>query len=143
MKKLLLIFIAIITVNTSNYSKDLTVESLHEYILEKGIMEPNYVLAQACEETGWLKSYNCRHRNNLFGFRSRKWVTPDNKQGYKVFDNWESSVEYYRRWQIRKKYKPGSDYLEFLKTVGYAENPLYESNVASVLRRLQRDYNIK
>lgn len=141
--KRLIILVTITFACFTGFSKEKTVNNIYDCIVENKVYEPAYVLAQSMLETGWLSSYNCKHRNNLFGFRSRSWITEGNSNGYKVFDTWEESVEYYQRWQLRKGYIVGENYIAFLKRVGYAEDPEYSWKVKSVLKRLRNQYNIK
>lgn len=141
MKKILLL-LSIFSVISTVLAKDLTVHNVYEVILEEGIQKPKYVLAQSALETAWYKSYNCKQRNNLFGFRSSSWATEGNPKGYKIFNSWEESVEYYSDWQERKGYRKGEDYIHFLKRIGYAEDPDYGWKVKSVLKRIETKYGI-
>ncbi len=101
----------------------LTIEAVNAAIISEGIKHPQIVLKQVILETGWLKSYGCRYRKNLFGFRTDK--------GYMKFDTWQESVKYYKRWQDRL-YTDG-DYYSFLecmykirnRCVRYAEDANY------------------
>ena len=141
MKKVVLIAI-LLSIFTLAEAKDLTVKNVYEAILDEGIQEPKYVLAQATHETGWYKSYNCRVRNNIFGFRSSKWATKGNSEGYKIFNTWEESISYYKNWQIRKGYREGENYLVFLKRIGYAEDPEYERLIKNMLKTLEKKHGI-
>lgn len=141
MKKIIIFFIILFAAFLGT-SKDLTVKNVYQTILKFDIEAPRYVLAQSALETAWYKSYNCRNRNNLFGFRSSSWATDNNPNGYKVFESWEESVKYYSSWQDRKGYKKGEDYVQFLKRIGYAEDPEYGWKVKSVLKRLETKYGI-
>lgn len=141
MKKLLLL-LGIVTVFTAFSNHKLTVENVYEVILDEDIQAPKYVLAQSALETAWYRSYNCKARNNLFGFRSSSWATEGNPNGYKIFTSWQESVEYYSYWQERKGYRKGEDYIQFLKRVGYAEDPEYGWKVKSVLKRIETKYGI-
>ena len=46
-----------------------TIESLRERLNESEVQHKDIVLRQAILETGWLTSYSCKKRHNLFGFR--------------------------------------------------------------------------
>jgi len=111
MKNLILAFLMF---SLSTYSAELTVENLMIEIIKNEIKHPKIVLRQAILETGWFKSYNCKKRNNIFG-----WYNGD----YLEFNTWEDCVKYYKRWQDRK-YK-GGDYFEFLTRIGYASDEDY------------------
>lgn len=139
-KKVVLIILFLTAIMCS--AKEPTVENVYQAILEEGIQKPRYVLAQSALETAWYESYNCRHRNNLFGFRSSSWITEGNSKGYKVFSSWEESIEYYGRWQKRRSYKKGEDYIKFLSRIGYAEDPEYGWKLQSVMKRIKKVYGI-
>ena len=143
MSRIILIISSFFILNTSVNARELNIENVYQCIMENRILQPKYVLAQSCLETGWLKSYNCMRRNNLFGFRSSIWITDGNKMGYKVFDSWEASVEFYKGWQVWKGYTEGESYIRFLKRVGYAEDPKYGAKVTSVLVILKDKYGIE
>lgn len=106
-------------------SQTLNVDNVRQYIRLKGIRWPNIVWAQCMVETGYLTCTNCcLQKNNLFGFMiGRKCME---------FPNWQSSVDYYARWQIRNM-NPGEDYFAFLKRIGYAEFKDYRIHVAQIL----------
>ena len=110
--KTLLTIIAFISFTT--FAGELTIRSLRLEIAKNGIKHPRIVLRQAILETGWLKSYNCTERNNIFGFRTSEYL---------VFDSWQDCVRYYKDWQDRK-YKGGC-YYDFLVSVGYASDKSY------------------
>ncbi len=99
-----------------------TVEEVRQEIATQGIHHADIVLKQSILETGWYKSYSCKTRNNLFGFRYRG--------RYLEFATWQDSVAYYCRWQSRK-FK-GGDYYTFLKSVGYAEDTEYINKLKSI-----------
>jgi len=97
--------------NTQNVCRE-----LYRY----GVKFQSIVLAQACLESGWFKSYNCTHRNNIFGMKGGS-KTIDNPQGYKIYKNWVYSVRGYLRWQ-RRHYNCESDYYQFLQDSHYFES---------------------
>jgi len=89
---------------------------VQQEIHESDILYPEIVFKQALLETGNFQCSNCSmDHNNLFGF----WY----KGKYLEFDSWQESVEYYSRWQQR--HFKGGDYYEFLKEIGFAEDPEY------------------
>ncbi len=101
-----------------------TYEEVKQYIYDStNIQHKDVVLKQSILETGWFKSYNCRVRHNLFGFRHKTKISDNNKMGYFIFTDWKGSVEYYEEWQ--NKYYKGGDYFTFLKNIGYATDPEY------------------
>ena len=99
-----------------------TIESLRERLNESEVQHKDIVLRQAILETGWLTSYSCRKRHNLFGFRY--------KGKYLEFDSWEESVAYYERWQ--KRHYKGGDYYKFLEDRGYATDQSYVSKLKKI-----------
>lgn len=104
---------------------DLTIESLIAEIIRNGIKHPRVVLAQAILETGWFRSRVCHTHNNLFGLR-QPW---DGE--YFRFERWQDSVKAYRT-KVQYKYK-GGPYLQWLKTLGYAEDPHYTDKLRVLL----------
>ena len=102
-----------------------TEDSVKAEINRIGIIEPEIVLAQAKLETGHFKSYSCKHRHNLFGFRY--------KGKYLEFETWQESVMYYKKWQIRKRCKDFNSYFSFLESIGYATDPDYIKKIKSLL----------
>lgn len=99
-----------------------TIEGVKSHLNASGVQNKEIVLRQIILETGWLSSYSCKHRHNLFGFRY--------KGRYLEFNSWEESVEYYARWQ--KRHYKGGDYYEFLKEVGYATDPKYITKLKQI-----------
>jgi hypothetical protein len=67
-----------------------TEQEVYCYILAIGIKHPEIVLKQAIYETGHFRSNIFNKRNNLFGFRQRKYI---------YFDSWKSCIDYYKVWQ--------------------------------------------
>jgi flagellum-specific peptidoglycan hydrolase FlgJ len=99
-----------------------TIECVKTHLNASQIQNKDIVLKQIILETGWLTSYSCKHRHNLFGFRY--------KGKYLEFTSWEESIDYYFRWQ--KKHYKGGDYYKFLKEVGYATDPNYITKLKSI-----------
>jgi len=82
-----------------------TEQEVYCYIISIGIKHPDIVLKQAIYETGHFRSNIFNKRNNLFGFRQRKYI---------YFDTWKSCIDYHKVWQ-EKHYKDDSiDYYRFL-----------------------------
>jgi len=74
-----------------------TKDSVYQYCIDKGMPEPDFIVAQAMLETGYFTSYGSRERHNIFGF----W----NGERYLVFDNWQESIDYYYKWLTKKGYQ--------------------------------------
>lgn len=88
------------------------VQQVFEEICRLQIRQPQMVMRQAILETGWLRARFLMDRQNLFGFRTSKYLT---------FDHWKDSVAYYKVWQERKYPADGQEeYGAFLKRIKYA-----------------------
>ena len=107
---------------------ELTIPNLLAEIKKNGIKYPKIVLAQAILETGWFKSSVCRNKHNLFGLTNPRTKT------YYEFNHWTESVKaYYTKVQYRYS---GSNYLLWLKKIGYAEDKGYIRAIIKVLKQL-------
>jgi len=106
----------------------LTYRNLWRTMRRYGIHHKEVVMAQALVETGFFSSRVCLEYNNLFGLRR-----PSDGRYY-IFDDWRESVKAYRDY-VQYKYK-GGDYLQFLKKIGYAEDPKYITKVRSMISRM-------
>lgn len=71
-----------------------------------GIKHPDVVLRQAIFETGHFKSQVYQRRNNLFGFRKRKYI---------AYDSWKNCIDYYKVWQDKHYNNDTLDYYVFLE----------------------------
>lgn len=91
-----------------------------------GIKYADIVYAQAILETGHFKSRVCHENNNLFGLYDSY-----NKRYYS-FDHWSDSVIAYRD-MVQYKMIAGEDYYNFLRRIGYAEDPLYIDKLKSLI----------
>lgn len=111
--------------------RELTLENLKDVLGEVGLSNKLFVLAQAVLETGNFSSHVCKEYNNLFGLYDSK------RRDYYRFASWEDSVVGYKR-MIQYRYR-GGNYLQFLKRIGYAEDPRYVSKVAQIAKRLYRN----
>ena len=130
MKKILLGFLLLSACfqGLSQKSNKTRLQSVYNAIIDAGIEEPEFVMAQAIQETGWLNCKKCCLRyNNIFGFY---------KKGNKCmqFESEKECIKYYKDWQKkrytkwRKKYPDGT-YYDFLKKIGYAANPTYNKEL--------------
>jgi flagellum-specific peptidoglycan hydrolase FlgJ len=99
------------------FNDSLNKESLMQAIIFYDLLYPEIVFDQAILETGHFKSRICREYNNLFG------LYDSYNNDYYRFNHWYESVEAYKKY-IQYKYVKG-DYYEFLKLLGYAEDPEY------------------
>lgn len=101
-----------------------TIEQVRAEIHRQGIPHPQIVLAQARLETGNFKSDRCRRDHNLFGIKHGK--------RYARYARWQDSVADYKR-RISSRYQ-GGDYYAFLKRIGYAKDPQYQSKVKHIVK---------
>ncbi len=111
-------------------SHELTLTNLIDVIEEVGLSNQLFVLAQAVLETGHFTSPVCKNYHNLFGLYDSK------HKDYYRFDRWEDSVVGYQKF-IQYRYK-GGNYLQFLKRIGYAEDPRYTTTVAKIATQLYK-----
>lgn len=102
-------------------------EGLMEALEYYGVEHPQIVYAQAVLETGHFKSDLCLNDNNLFGLYNSK------KHRYHTFAHWKDCVIAYKR-MVQYKYKDGDDYLNFLKEIGYAEDPEYICKLKELIK---------
>lgn len=112
-------------------SNKLTLENVYDEIMENEIKFSEIVLRQCIIETGWLTSYNCLERHNLFGMTGGV-KDSNNVHGYKVFDHWTKSVHDYKEWQERNYGDSDLEYYSFLESIGYAESTEYISKLKSI-----------
>lgn len=115
---LLIIFILCVIGELSAQS----IKSVKTHLNASQIQHKEIVLQQIILETGWLSSYSCKHRHNLFGFRY--------KGEYLIFDSWQDSIAYYQRWQ--KRHYKGGDYYQFLTDRGYATDKNYINKLKQI-----------
>ncbi len=108
--------------------QELNIQNLVGEMDRCGITNQRYVVAQALLETGYFTSRVCLECNNLFGLRR------PSDGSYYEFDRWEESVKAYKEY-VQYKYK-GGDYLQFLKRIGYAEDPNYIVKVHQIAKTL-------
>ena len=111
-------------------SRELTLANLIDVIEEVGLSNQLFVLAQAVLETGHFTSPVCKNYHNLFGLYDSK------HKDYYRFARWEDSVIGYQKF-IQYRYK-GGNYLQFLKRIGYAEDPRYTTTVAKIATQLYK-----
>jgi len=124
LKKITVIAALILLSSGSVYAQQqrLTADEVFQYICEKKIAHPDIVIRQAILETGWFKAPFLMSRNNIFGFRSKKYLH---------FNSWKACVDYYKKWQDKRYKDPNEDYYKFLLRVKYATS-VYPSRLKRV-----------
>jgi len=100
----------------------LTLDNVYKELVKQEVKYPDIVIRQCILETGNLSSYNCKVRNNLFGFYNGK--------EYLCFGSWQECVKYKKQWQD-KKYKKGN-YYTFLKKLPYASDVCYVEKLKKI-----------
>lgn len=108
--------------------RELNLTNLMAVSDEVGLSNQLFVMAQALLETGHFSSRVCKEYNNLFGLYDSK------SRDYFRFARWEDSVVGYKK-MIQYKYK-GGNYLNFLKRIGYAEDPRYITKIAKMAKSI-------
>lgn len=108
--------------------RELSLANLMAVSDEVGLSNQLFVLAQALLETGHFSSRVCKEYNNLFGLYDSK------SRDYFRFARWEDSVVGYKK-MVQYKYK-GGNYLNFLKRIGYAEDPMYIQKIAKMAKSI-------
>lgn len=91
-------------------------------ICKSGMREPQTVMRQALLETGNFRSSFLMQRNNLFGFRTQRYLQ---------FGNWQDSVRYYRDWQARHHKPTDKSYYAFLSRIRYGA-PTYAQHLRKI-----------
>jgi hypothetical protein len=107
------IFMLIVSVrlNAQRPANLILLDSVFDYVCEKKIQHSNIVMRQIILETGWLKSKFLMSKNNIFGFRYKKYLS---------FNSWRDCVDYYKKWQDKHYKDPNEDYYKFLLRIKYA-----------------------
>lgn len=99
------------------------------------VKHPEDVLAQAILESGNFTSYNTKKRNNTLGLLHSSNKGKSNPLGYFKYNYWYECIVDYKT-KIEYRLKEGEDYYEFLKRIGYAEDPKYIHKVKQVKNNL-------
>lgn len=111
----------------SRYYKtaQVNVNDVINYMDSIGIKHSEIVIRQAILETGHFKSRLLMDKNNLFAFRyTRRYIK---------FENWQASVDYYKKWQDKYYKNEKEDYYLFLKRIKYA----HAGNYITTLKRIK------
>ena len=123
-----LAWLCLLPINTSAQNKNLAlVDSVACYICASDIKHKEIVMRQAVLESGWCSSEFLMSRNNLFGFRAKKYLR---------FDNWQKSVDYYEQWQRKRYTNSEEDYYKFLERIKYGA-PGYSAKLKKIKYQLE------
>jgi hypothetical protein len=108
------------------------------------IIAPDVVMAQSILETGHYKSDLYLMHNNLFGMKKARVRTTtaigSTENDYASYQTWYDSVRdmrLFQQWYLSRG-RDLSDYLVFLDTIGYAEDPLYIPKIEKLCSRLRQ-----
>ncbi len=111
-------------VDNKKNNDSLTLDNVYQELINQGIRYPDIIICQVILETNYLKSYNCRTRNNLFGFYNGK--------RYLKFDNWKQCVAFKRVWQEKYYKNDKQPYYKFLTNLPYAEDLEYVAKLKQI-----------
>lgn len=101
-----------------------TISDVRAEVIRQGLPHPDIVLAQARLETGNFTSKLCKNKHNIFGIKHGK--------RYASYARWQDCVSDYKK-RISSRYH-GGDYLQFLKRIGYAQDPRYIAKVSNIAK---------
>jgi hypothetical protein len=140
MTKLLIAFLILLPfqqVASQKHNKP-KLQAMYDAIKEAGIKEPEFVMAQCIQETGWMDCKNCCLRyNNYFGFyiKGNKCLK---------FNSRAECIAYYKRWQDKrypkwKEKNPKGSYYQFLKHVKYATGDKYNEEIKPKVKWVKKN----
>jgi len=119
----------LVSMQDIKFKEELTPKNVYQFLIRQNIRFADIVFRQVLHETGYLTSWICREKNNLFGMtKATKSIDSMPTQlVYHHYTDWKQSVLAYKNWQTRhiQKGRDVSDYYQFLVKVRYAEDPLY------------------
>jgi len=117
---------------------EFSVENLREYLEFRKVRNKEIVYAQAVLETGEFRSTIFKENNNLFGMKY-PLVRPTTAQyinrGHAAYNHWSDSVDDYILWyNFMTRNKQYTNYLTFLTSLGYAEDPYYIYKLQNLIK---------
>ena len=125
-----------VLIDTLQFSK----VNFYWFCNENEIMFPDIVWAQARHESGNFTSYLYRTKNNFLGLYNSRI------KDYYTFDNWTDCLLGYKNL-VQYKYTGQEDditeYVRWLDTMGYAEDPEYITKLDRMLRSEGLDLALK
>lgn len=116
-------------VDTTFLTRELNDSILYLALLHYEVKEPKIVLAQAKLESGNFTSNLFINKNNFLGLYNSR------KKEFFEFDHWSDCIKGYKN-MIEYKLKDGENYYDFLKRIGYAEDPDYIAKVKRIEKLL-------
>lgn len=109
-------------------SEELNDSTLYFALVYYKVKHPKIVLAQAKLESNNYTSSIFKKKNNFLGLYDSE------KRQYFEFDHWSDCIQAYKD-KVEYKLKEGEDYYDFLKRIGYAEDPAYINKI----KRIEKD----
>ena len=110
-------------------SQDFSYKTLREYLWWRNPRNADIIRLQAILETGFFTSEVFLENNNLFGMklpRVRRTTAIGENRGHAVYETWMDSVDDYILWyNYMTRNRVYTNYFDFLRDVGYAEDPYY------------------
>ncbi len=116
-------------VDTTFLTRELNDSVLYLALLHYEVKEPKIVLAQAKLESGNFTSNLFINKNNFLGLYNSR------KKEFFEFNHWSDCIKGYKN-MIEYKLKDGENYYDFLKRIGYAEDPDYIAKVKRIEKGL-------
>jgi flagellum-specific peptidoglycan hydrolase FlgJ len=119
-------------------SQPFSEELLKECIYYEQIQHPEIVLNQARLETGYFKSKLFVEANNCFGMRYarvRETTAVGEYNYHAQYEHWTESVKDYKlfqEWYVSRGWVIDSEYLVFLKCMGYATDTKYLAKLVNL-----------
>ena len=122
-----------------------SVENLYNYLIDKGINDPSYIIPQFMIETGNFKSNLFVNANNVCGMRLSKkrknTAIGKTKSGYAKYENWMKGVDDFLLWlKYNSINVSNGNYIYSLKRVNYNKNPRYVGDILKSRKIFMRKY---
>lgn len=113
-------------------SLELTPQNVLFWCNQLDVKCDSIVVAQSILETGWYKSRKCVEDNNIFGLQH-------SSESSFIYGHWLGSLIRYKKFQ--DTYYKGGDYYEFLDSIGYAEDSLYEQKIKIIVKQVYEKFD--
>lgn len=110
---------------------ELNIHNYYNALLRMNVSDAKIVLAQTLLETGYFTSRICLEYNNTLGLYDSRA-----KDFYKM-SHWSESIYKYKIY-IEYKKKAKENHYEFLKRIGYAEDPAYLNKVKKIVESINK-----
>lgn len=120
-------------------------DSIFQYMKMVNLQCPEAAFALAWHETGGFTSKLWREGNNCYGMKFDHKLSPDfqlwsvGDKHYKAgWNSWKSCVDAFAEWEKRKRITATTPqaYVQELRRIGYASDPLHGAKVIAHVKRL-------